>query len=316
MKRKVVLLVAGLICLTLTGCGNKSMTSEQDRAVATGYSSSSDSLYSTEMAEECAVDMAELDMEPAAVPEDGNQLDSNAYENRKLIKTVNLDAETEEYDAILPNIEKKVSQLGGYIENFTTSGVETQRYANIIARIPSIKLDQFVDEVAEVSNIVYRNESVEDVTLTYVDLQSHKDMLQAEQKRLLELMDQAETMEDIISVESRLTEVRYQLESMESQLRTYDNLIDYSTVTISISEVEKVSPPVVMSTGEKIVTGFCDNVELIIKGIKALGIAFLINLPFLFLFAIIVLIIVVIIKVVLVICGKKGKKPDNSIDKK
>lgn len=313
MKKNVVLLLAGLVCLTLAGCGNKCMTSEMDKTVATGYSSSSDSLYNAEMAEES---MAEMDIDPAAMPEGENQLNSNALENRKLIKTVNLDVETEEYDALLPNIKKKVSQLGGYIENYTTGGVEAQRYANIVARIPSAQLDQFVDEMSQVSNIIYRNESVEDVTLTYVDLQSHRDMLQAEQKRLLELMEQAESMEDIISLESRLTEVRYELESMESQLKTYDNLIDYSTVTISVSEVEKVSPPVVMSTGEKIVTGFGNNVERIIKGIKALGIAFLINLPFLFLFAIIVLIIVAVIKVVLVICRKKAKKPEIPTDKK
>ena len=68
------------------------------------------------------------------------------------------------------------------------------------------------------------------MTLQYVDLESHKKALTTEQDRLIELMEQAETVEDIITIEGRLSEVRYQLESMESQLRTYDNKIDYSTV--------------------------------------------------------------------------------------
>ena len=73
----------------------------------------------------------------------------------------------------------------------------------------------------EISNFVSRQESIDDVTLQYVDLESHKKMLEEEQKRLLELMEKAETMEDIITIESRLTEVRYQLESMEAVSYTH-----------------------------------------------------------------------------------------------
>mgnify|MGYP002226154573 CR=1 FL=1 len=80
------------------------------------------------------------------------------------------------------------------------------------------------------------------MTLTYVDLQSHRDALQTEQERLLQLLEQAESIEDIITIEQRLSDVRYQLESMESQLRSYDNQVDYSTVYLYIDEVEVYTP--------------------------------------------------------------------------
>ena len=93
------------------------------------------------------------------------------------------------------------------------------------ARIPAKRLDEFVQRVGEQSNITNKEERVEDVTLQYVDLESRKKALATEQDRLLELLEKAESVEDIISIEARLSDVRYELESMESQLRTLNNQI-------------------------------------------------------------------------------------------
>ena len=155
-------------------------------------------------------------------------------------------------------------------------------------RIPKENLDTFLSEMDEQSNIVSRSESVSDVTLQYVDLESHKKALLTEQSRLLELMEQAETVEDIITIESRLSEVRYQIESMESQLRTYDNKIDYSTVYLSVDEVERYTPGDDISTGERIREGFLDSLRGVGNGFKNFGIWFVINLPYLIVWAVLI----------------------------
>lgn len=300
MRKKILGLMLGVLCLGLAGCGS----SNSDYSESKGYSgyASTDSLYSSESA------MAEESAAVETYADNGAGVGESIAKNRKLIKNVNLDAETEEYDKLLPNLENKVNQLGGYVESLTTNGYETRRYATITARIPADQLEEFLNEVAEVSNITYRNEYVQDVTLDYVDLESHKEMLEAEQKSLLELLEKAETVEDIIALESRLTDIRYQLESMESQLRTYDNQIEYSTVTISITEVEKVTPSKQLSAGEKMLNGFCNNVDRIVEGLKAFGIGIVINLPFIILFVIIILIFALVIKIILMIIIKSGKK--------
>ena len=69
-----------------------------------------------------------------------------------------------------------------------------------------------------------------------------KKALETEQDRLLELMEQAETTEDLLAIESRLTDVRYQLESAASQLKLYDSLVSYSTVYLTVEEVQKLTP--------------------------------------------------------------------------
>ena len=76
-------------------------------------------------------------------------------------------------------------------------------------------------------------------------------------------------------------EVRYQLESMESQLRTYDNQISYSTIYLNINEVTKLTPVKEQSTWEKISTGFVDSLYGVGAGLMNFIIRLIINLPYL-----------------------------------
>ena len=120
--------------------------------------------------------------------------------SRKLIKTVNILAETEDFDTLVPGLQKQVEALGGYIEYISVYDVHSyyvedqqvkQRCANVTARVPKEKLDGFLAQVGEQTNITSRSENVEDVTLQYVDLESHKKALVTEQERLLALVKRA-----------------------------------------------------------------------------------------------------------------------------
>lgn len=243
----------------------------------------------------------------------------DALAGRKLIKNVNLNVETEQFDVLVPGLENRIAALGGYIEDMSSYsrndhyssdyvGTRYLRYASMTVRIPKQNLDAFLDEVGEQSNIVSRSENVTDVTLQYVDLESHKKALTTEQSRLLQLMEQAESVEDIITIESRLSEVRYQLESMESQLRTYDNKIDYSTVYLYIDEVERYTPTEEVTTGERIRTGFMDSLRGVGRGIGNFAIWFVVNLPYLAVWAVIIIVIVLIVRLIIKAAAKRRTK--------
>lgn len=318
-----VLLAAGMVSVVLSGCGSgaKSSYNTADTAMyaATaddvasdydgGYMMNSAAGAMTEEAVEYEYDDAAAT--PQAAPEEGAaDVPGDALAGRKLIKNVNMNVETEAFDVLVPNLQNRVTALGGYIEDMSSYsrndhyssdyiGTKYLRYANITARIPKQNLDTFLNEVGEQSNIVSRSESVTDVTLQYVDLESHKKALTTEQSRLLELMEQAQTVEDIITIEGRLSEVRYQIESMESQLRTYDNKIDYSTVYLSIDEVERYTPTEEITTGERIRIGFMDSVKGVGKGFSNFGIWFVINLPYLIVWAVIIVIIVLVVRLII-----------------
>lgn len=195
--------------------------------------------------------------------------DSEALANtsRKLIRTVDLRVETTEFDGLMSGISKFVTDCGGYIERSSASGNSksgsSSRYASVTARIPADKVDAFLSQMDEQSNITYRSENVEDVTLQYTDVESRKKSLTIEQERLWELLEKADSLDAVISLEERLSEIRYELERMESQLRTYDNQVDYSTVYIDIDEVGVFTPVEPDSVMTRIQKGFTRNLQAV-----------------------------------------------------
>lgn len=229
-------------------------------------------------------------------------IDNVEATGQKLIKTVGMTMETKEFDTLLENIRLQVEEIGGYIESSDISGSSyyntwNTRYAWLKLRIPADKLDGFVTIVSEMGNVTNKNESVQDITLQYVDVESHKAALATEQQRLLELLEQAESMEDIIAIESRLSEVRYELQSYESTLRTYDNQVNYSTVSIDINEVERETKvPEKRNFFEEIQYRLSDNFYSIGQGIREFTIWFISSLPYLVIWAVAIFIFVRLIR--------------------
>ncbi len=262
----------------------------------------------TETAVEESMDTAEAVAEETDMADGGTEVQQMADTGRKLIKNVNLSVETYEFETLLAQVEEQIASLGGYIEDLRTYNGSIQyndtRNASITARIPREKLDGFVNAVGEEANITSRYESVEDVTLQYVDMDSHKKVLLVEQERLLAFLEQAETMEDIIAIESRLSEVRYQIESMESQLRTIDNQVDYSTVYLEIEEVKQYSAPAKMTAWEEITTGFLASLRNVGEGLRDLCIGFIVSIPYLIVLAV----AAGLIFLVVYLCVKRAEK--------
>ena len=330
-KKKLVVAVMALsMMLTLAGCASASkdmaMTESMNTSGMLKNESTADIFYDGGVYEE--VYYEEPAMEEGKVTESGaagKDVETQAaLQERKLIKTVDMNVETKAFDDTMAAIENKVAELGGYIENLETyngssySGYRSSRNANMTVRIPKQHLDTFLETVAGVSNVVRRSESVEDVTLTYVDLESHKNVLLAEQKRLLELIEEAEVIEDIITIESRLSNVRYQIESMESQLRTYDNKVDYSTVYLNVDEVKELTPVVEETALQRIASGFVDSLKEIRDGLTEFAIWFVVNIPYFILWIVVFVVVILLIKVVAKVLKKTNdrskKKVGNGIE--
>ena len=234
------------------------------------------------------------------VGDSGATTPQTADPTRKLITTANIDVETKEFDKLYSDIETYVRNAGGYLESINTyngsryNGQVVERHANLTVRIPADKLDAFLDEIGTAGNITNRSQNVEDITLTYVDLEAHKKTLMEEQERLNEFLREAETIEDIIYIEDRLSNIRYQLESMESQLRTYDNKVNYSTVYLNIDEVVEYTPVIYEepTTLERMKEGFSESIEDIKRGLENFAVWFVSNIIYLVIFAVIIFVIV------------------------
>lgn len=316
MKKSAIFagIISGLMMvMLLTGCGSSAagkanrMATEEiavESAKAADISYEDADYYNTE---DTVAEVAESD---AAYQENAETQVQDT--NRKLIRNVDMTVETEAFDELLQNVQKRIASFGGYVESSDVyngsgyyDGYSSLRSANLTARIPAEKLDEFLSLVSEMSNVTRKNESVTDVTLQYVDMQSHKEALLAEQKRLLELMEQAESIDDIISLESRLSEVRYQIESMESQLRTFDNQVSYSTVYLYVEEVKKYTPVEEPGRLQKMTEGFVDSLHGVGNGFLDFCIGFVIVLPYLVVWAIVIALLVWIVRLIVKRSRKK-----------
>ncbi len=305
----LVLVLILLLGMMAAGCGAASKSAATETAVQDNCSEAAyatDDIYSTKAMPEAAAGYTEEGGTGASVVQVQDV-------QRKLIRDVNLEVETETFEELLSTVGEKTRNLGGYIEeSYTYNGSnyygKGTRNANLTIRIPAEKLDEFLLAVGEVSNVISRNESVTDVTLEYVDLESHKRVLLAEQERLLELLEKAETIEDIISLESRLSQVRYQIESMEAQLRTMDNRVNYSTVYLYINEVAKLTPVKEQTVWEKISTGFASSLYNVGEGFVNFGIGFIIFLPYLLVWVIIIVVFTLLLKLLIKCAVKKRQK--------
>lgn len=264
-------------CMLLSACGSQS--AEKMAAIVTSETTPIEAA-AEEISYDTAADAGEglTQASPSAgyIPTD-----------RKLIREVHMSVETTDFDNLITQINTKLSQLEGYTESasltgasITTGNSSRPKSAHLTLRIPSDKLELFITDVEANGNITNKSETTTDVSLQYADAQSHKKSLEIEQERIWALLEKADTMEAILSLESHLSEIRYELESYESQLRQYDNKVDYSTITLDITEVRIFTPMEEASVGQRIRNGFAENIYRISNGLLELFIWLLAGSPY------------------------------------
>ena len=283
---------------------------ETDSTEAAAQDSATEDAASTDgAAEQSAQDSGEM-----ASDTTGTELENVEGVNteQKLIKTVNMSAETTEFDTLMADVRAKTESAGGYVESSDVGGNyggDTTRYAYLVLRIPAEKLDDFVGGVKDASNVRTFSESTEDVTLQYTDLDTHIKALREELDALFSMMEQATSMKDILSIQSQITDVRYEIESYESQLRVYDNQVTYSTVYLDLYEVNRESSTAGTTFGERVKAKFNDNLYQMGQGFQNFMVGLLGGLP-------ILLPIIAICVVVIVVLRKFWKKRKNGKQKK
>lgn len=244
---------------------------------------------------------------------------NQAESGRKLIKTVNLSIETLEFDNSCALISNYASTLGGYIESSNvrnnsnywyggSTSYRNNRYAEYTVRIPSAKLDTFIDSIGNVGSVTNESLTTEDITLSYLDIESRVKALDIQQERLFALLEKAESIEEIIALEDRISQVTYELEAKQSILKNYDNLVTFSTVYLYLSEVERVTVKAPETVGERISAGFSDTMYNIGEGFKNFAVWFVVNLPYIIIWAVIIALIVFVLVLIIKKCRKSGNK--------
>ena len=260
--------------------------------------------YSSSTKEEVAFD-AIFDMESdegfKGTGGDDFTTDQSQTTDRKIIKTANMSAETKNFEEFLSIVEGYLSEKGGYIQNKETNNNTdfAGRKCYLTIRIPETELDGLMKKIGENATVTYENICANDVTDSYNDSQRQIEVLETEQERLLELLKKAESLDDILEIEARLTKIRYELSSYEQQLEEYDNSVSYSAISLNVSEVERETVAKTDSFLTRVSDGFMSSLASIGNGFITLAIGFLSIIPYLILIAVILLAAYFIVKAII-----------------
>lgn len=228
MKKKMFCTLLTVLLLSLTACGARG---------GDGITSSDFSSGEAQYSYGWDMDMGDYYEPPTGSEALGAALPANA----KMIYTATLELETKEFDAASQSITQTVGELGGWFESRRLSQGGSSRYLTCVIRVPAENFSTLLDRVGEAAHVTDRREDSENVSEAYYDTEARLTTQRTKLERLQLLLSQAENMEDIISLESAISETELQIEYLTGTLRQYDSLIGYSTVTVNLWEVYRLT---------------------------------------------------------------------------
>ena len=279
MKRTLSVLLAIMLLIgCLAACSGSNAAADRGAAAKAGYN---DGLV-TEIENAKSIS-ADAQTSPLTV-------------GRKIVRDARLTIETKTFDDALAALNQQIEEVGGYVESSEADGNDgSYRDATVVIRIPADKLDAFLSSAEGLGSVTYKTTSARDVTDTYVDVESRIAALTAEQEALIDLLASAGTLSEVLEVRDRLSDVTAELESFKARLNTLDSQIAYSTVSLTLREVELIAA----SEGgflQEIGTRFVNNLARIGKLLRGFAVWFLGAIPWFVFLAAIVLAIVFIIR--------------------
>lgn len=237
MKRKLFILCLLALMVFAAGCSSANPETNAARDTGAGYSEDQYVTDAVMPEEEAGWDSGES--APAT---------AQSYGGHKIIKNANLGLETREFDIHVAHIKERAAQMGGYVASSNISGRKPQaygdsgRYASLTIRIPQESMETFLQDTRALATVTYDQTGSTDITNEYTDTERRLDIYETQYERTMLLLEKAEEMEAIIALETELSRLTYEIESLRSQLTSWDDLVNFSTVYIEIMEIPPSTP--------------------------------------------------------------------------
>lgn len=204
----------------------------------------------------------------------------------KIIREARIEMQTENYSEDMAALEELVTSMGGFITSREEWGSEQSaetgenpRTLSLTLRIPSDQLDAFVEQAKQVGIVTASSISETDVTDQYTDTDRRLQAYQKQYDRVLEMMDQATTVEELIQIESELSRLEMEIESCQGTLNYWDARVNYSTVYIYVDEVRRAisANP---SLGERMRTALANSWDDFTQGCQDLVVNLCAAIPY------------------------------------
>jgi hypothetical protein len=158
------------------------------------------------------------------------------FSRQKTIYMLNISLKADDVKVASKALEEKAKTLGGYVAESTRTNYDNSVTAFLSLRIPSEQFETFKSSISQFGTVVNEHQNTEDVSMAYFDTETRLRSWEAQEQRYLEILQKANSVEDILKIENSLAAVRQEIESLKGQLKYYDNRVEYSQVTINIEQ--------------------------------------------------------------------------------
>ena len=163
--------------------------------------------------------------------------------DRKIIKEGEIHFETSDLDETRQRITASVTSLEGYISKENQYTYNDRISQTLEIRVPSGNFDKLIEDISKgVERFDTKRIQATDVTEEYLDIELRMRIKKETENRYRELLAKAQTVEEILSIEKQIGELRAEIESIEGRLKYLKDQISYSTLTVTFYEM--VSTPV------------------------------------------------------------------------
>jgi len=234
----IVIIAAFVLALSFTGC--RAAEAARDEMAVTEAMDAIEEAPAMEMTEGKAVADEEM-----VYSDDVQYSDTDISVDRKVIKSAYLELEIEK-----GKFEKVIFDITSLAENNSGFVSQTQSYSdsdgnltsgNITIRIPHDQYNSALEAVRNMGTVESISVSGEDVTQEYTDLESRLRNLEAQEKILLDLMDESKDVSDSIEVQRELSNVQEQIEVIKGKMKYLDNMVSYSTIQVYLYEPQPIT---------------------------------------------------------------------------
>ncbi len=165
--------------------------------------------------------------------------------DQKIIKTGYLDLTVDDVGETASKLSALATGKGGFVQESSVSErADGTHYGNVTVRVPSDQFETTMTEIkAYAASVTTESAQGQDVTEQFTDLEAQLRNAKAQEEEYLEILGQAETVEEILMVQSYLSSVRYTIESLEGRIQYLENRTSYSTISVAMSEEPTVRIP-------------------------------------------------------------------------
>lgn len=290
-RRWAAAMLAVWMVLALAGCG-ASTGAAAEATASVSMADSADAAGGYGMSNGTAMPAA---VEEAAETDAGEAGDSGTIQERKMIHRAELELETTDFDQAVADLADLTERMGGYYESSTVADRGSDyRWANYTIRVPADQYSAFLDQAGTLCHETWRNTTQDDVSEAYYDVQGRLTTQRVKLERLQALLEQAENMEDIITIESAISETQESIDRLSGSLQHYDSMVDYATVYINLNEVYQLSTVQETPAGfaQRLGNAFAGGWRGFLTGMESLVVALAYGWMWILLLAVIVAVVI------------------------